>query len=205
MSDREPFEAPAPLGEEGDLALPARAAELPPVDPVALLEAYLFAAPEPVELRELQLLLGARARAEEALAELARRLEGHGIRLEHKGGRWALRTAPELAPYLVRVRRPLRKLSKAAMETLAAIAWHQPITRAEIEALRGVSLSPGTLELLVELGWVAPAGRREVPGRPVQWATTPAFLDAFGLSSLADLPRLEELTSSDLFNRARDH
>ncbi|MCX7629456.1 MAG: SMC-Scp complex subunit ScpB [Geminicoccaceae bacterium] len=175
------------------------------VDPVALLEAYLFAAPEPVEERELQLLLGAQLRVADVLAELARVLSGRGIRLERQGRRWALRTAPELAPRLVRLRRPVRRLSKAALETLAVVAWRQPVTRAEIEAIRGVSLSPGTLELLVELGWVAPAGRREAPGRPVEWATTPAFLDAFGLSSLADLPPLEELAAGDLFNPAADH
>ncbi|MCS7268394.1 MAG: SMC-Scp complex subunit ScpB [Geminicoccaceae bacterium] len=195
LSDPEPSGA-EPVGGAGDAAA---------VDPVALLEAYLFAAPEPVEERELQLLLGAQLRVADVLAELARVLSGRGIRLERQGRRWALRTAPELAPRLVRLRRPVRRLSKAALETLAVVAWRQPVTRAEIEAIRGVSLSPGTLELLVELGWVAPAGRREAPGRPVEWATTPAFLDAFGLSSLADLPPLEELAAGDLFNPAADH
>lgn len=187
---------------------PAAAAEMAPpaeVDPVRLVEAYLFAAPEPVEEREIQALLGARAEARTVLADLERSLAGRGVRLERQGRAWALRTAPDLAPFLSRVQRPVRRLSKAAMETLAVIAWQQPATRAEIEAVRGVSLSAGTLELLVELGWIAPQGRREAPGRPVTWVTTRAFLDAFGLSSLQDLPRLDELAQGGLFKASVGH
>jgi segregation and condensation protein B len=168
-------------------------------DPVALVEAYLFAAAGPVEEREIQALLGARAEAASVLAALAARRQACGVRLERSGRHWALRTAPELAPFLQRTVRPLRRLSKAALETLAVIAWRQPVTRAEIEEVRGVSLSAGTLELLVEAGWVAPKGRREAPGRPVAWGTTDAFLDAFGLATLAELPRLEELAADGLF------
>lgn len=168
-------------------------------DPLALVEAYLFAAPEPVEEREIQLLLGARADAAAVLATLEADYRRRGVRLERIGRSWAFRTAPELAAHLTRVVRPLRRLSKAALETLAVIAWQQPVTRAEIEAVRGVSLSAGTLELLIEAGWVAPRGRREVPGRPLTWGTTQAFLDAFGLASLADLPKLEELAADGLF------
>jgi len=168
-------------------------------DPVALVEAFLFAASEPVEEREIQALLGSRAEAGAVLERLRARYREGGVRLERIGRGWAFRTAPELAPWLARTVRPLRRLSRAAMETLAVIAWQQPVTRAEIEAVRGVSLSAGTLDLLVEVGWVAPKGRRDVPGRPLLWGTTPAFLDAFGLASLADLPKLEELAVGGLF------
>lgn len=198
MSGGRPAPAPTGLHE-------ARAEFAPPLpepapDPLALVEAFLFAAAEPVEEREIQALLGARASAASVLAELAERSRGRGVRLERHGRAWAFRTAPELAPFLGRTVRPLRRLSKAAMETLAVIAWRQPVTRAEIEEVRGVSLSAGTLELLVEAGWVAPRGRREAPGRPLTWGTTEAFLDAFGLSGLGDLPRLEELAADGLFN-----
>ena len=121
------------------------------------------------------------------------------MRLERQGGRWALRTAPETAPFLVRPDPQPKRLSKAAMETLAVIAWRQPATRAEIESVRGVPVAKGTLDALLGAGWVRPKGRREAPGRPVTWVTTPAFLDAFGLSSLDDLPRLDELSGVGLF------
>lgn len=206
---------PGPTSAEGsaidlgpDREEPAAAAETraaAEVDPVRLVEAYLFAAPEPVEEREIQALLGARAEARTVLADLERALAGRGVRLERQGRAWALRTAPDLAPFLTRLQRPVRRLSKAAMETLAVIAWQQPATRAEIEAVRGVSLSAGTLELLIELGWIAPQGRREAPGRPVTWVTTRAFLDAFGLASLQDLPRLDELAQGGLFKASAGH
>lgn len=186
-------EAPARFGLEPPSEEPSGP------DPVALVEAFLFAASEPVEERELQLLLGGRAELATVLDRLRARYREGGVRLERIGRAWAFRTAPELAPHLARTVRPLRKLSRAAMETLAVIAWQQPVTRAEIEAVRGVSLSAGTLDLLVEIGWIEPKGRREVAGRPLTWGTTQAFLDAFGLSSLADLPKLEELVRDGLF------
>ena len=194
MSDtpRDPATDPT-LGSAAEPAEPAGP------DPVALVEAFLFAASEPVEEREIQALVGGRAEAGAVLERLRARYREGGVRLERVGRGWAFRTAPELAPWLARTVRPLRRLSRAAMETLAVIAWQQPVTRAEIEAVRGVSLSAGTLDLLVEVGWVAPKGRREVPGRPLLWGTTPAFLDAFGLASLADLPKLEELAVGGLF------
>jgi len=205
---REPETGPADHGSAGE-ASPAgsagtRAGSTPSAapadpDPLALVEAFLFAASEPVEEREIQALLGTRAEAGAVLERLRARYREGGVRLERIGRGWAFRTAPELAPHLARTVRPLRRLSRAAMETLAVIAWQQPVTRAEIEAVRGVSLSAGTLDLLVEIGWVAPKGRREAPGRPLTWGTTPAFLDAFGLSSLADLPKLEELAAGGLF------
>lgn len=173
-------------------------------EPKHILEAILFAAAEPVEEAQLAADLGGETRVGELLAELQRDYEGRGVRLERQGRHWAFRTAPEVAPHLGRTRVQARKLSRAALETLAIVAYQQPVTRAEIEAVRGVAVGQGTLDILVEAGWVAPRGRREAPGRPVTWVTTPAFLDHFALSSLDDLPRLEELEGASLFNPAPD-
>ena len=128
-----------------------------------------------------------------------------GVRLERQGRAWAFRTAPEVAPLAAAQLGCSRASCRAPrMETLAIIAYQQPVTRAEIETVRGVALGQGTLDLLVEAGWVAPKGRREAPGRPVTWVTTPAFLDQFALGSLDDLPRLDELEGASLFNPPRD-
>ncbi|MCB1882705.1 MAG: SMC-Scp complex subunit ScpB [Geminicoccaceae bacterium] len=167
--------------------------------PKAIVEAMLFAAAEPLSEAEIQARLGGLGEALPLLEELRRDYRDRGVRLERQGRRWALRTAPETAPFLVRADPGPRRLSKAAMETLAVIAWRQPATRAEIEAVRGVPVARGTLDVLLGAGWVRPKGRREAPGRPVTWVTTPGFLDAFGLSSLDDLPRLDELGTSGLF------
>jgi segregation and condensation protein B len=168
------------------------------VDPKRLLEALLFAAAEPLEEAVLQAHLGGMH-----LGDLLSGLEAdyalRGVRLERHGTRWAFRTAADLAPHLRRSEQRPRPLSKAALETLSIIAYQQPVTRAEIEAVRGVAVTRGTLDLLVEAGWVKPKGRRDTPGRPVTWVTTPAFLDHFDLGSLDDLPRLEELEGADLF------
>lgn len=172
------------------------------VDPKHIVEALLFAAGEPVDERVIQSHLGEGAMAAEVLLELQRDYEGRGVRIERQDRAWAVRTAPEVAPYLKRILRPARRLSRAALETLAIIAYQQPVTRAEIEAVRGVTVAQGTLDLLIETGWVAPHGRRDAPGRPVTWITTAAFLDQFGLGSLHDLPRLEELEAAGLFNGA---
>jgi segregation and condensation protein B len=169
-------------------------------EPKAILEALLFAAAEPLDEPELQARLGDLGDARSLLGELEKDYAGRGVRLERREGRWAFRTAPELAPYLVRIARPTRRLSKAALETLAIIAYRQPVTRAEIEQVRGVTVAKGTFDVLVDAGLVSPKGRRDAPGRPVTWVTTPAFLDQFGLGSLADLPRLEELEGVGLFN-----
>jgi segregation and condensation protein B len=171
--------------------------------PKQVLEALLFAAAEPLDEAVLQAHLGERHVAG-LLEELRSDYAERGVRLERHGCAWAFRTAPEVAPLLQRSQAQSRKLSRAAMETLAVIAYQQPVTRAEIEAARGVALGQGTLDLLVEAGWVAPKGRREAPGRPVTWVTTPAFLDQFALASLDDLPRLDELEGASLFNPPRD-
>lgn len=168
-------------------------------DPKRLLEAYLFSATDPVEEKVLAEILGGQGDLQALLAGLRHDYAGRGIHLERQERRWAFRTAPDLAPHLVRTVRPTRKLSRAALETLAIIAYQQPVTRAEVEQVRGVTLGKGTLDVLVEAGFVVPKGRREAPGRPVTWVTTPAFLDAFGLEALGDLPRLEELEAAGLF------
>ncbi len=169
------------------------------VDPQAVVEALLFASSEPLTEAEIQAVLGGLGAAGDVLERLQQHYAGRGVRLERHARGWAFRTAPELAPYLTRVLRPTRRLGKAALEALAIIAYQQPVTRAEIEAVRGVTLAKGTLDVLVEAGFVAPRGRRETPGRPVTWVTTPAFLDHFGMASLGDLPRLEELEAAGLF------
>jgi segregation and condensation protein B len=168
------------------------------VDPKRLLEALLFAAAEPLEEAVLQAYLGG-AHLGDLLSGLEADYALRGVHLERHGTRWAFRTAADLAPHLRRSEQRPRPLSKAALETLSIIAYQQPVTRAEIEAVRGVAVTRGTLDLLVEAGWVKPKGRRDTPGRPVTWVTTPAFLDHFDLGSLDDLPRLEELEGADLF------
>lgn len=158
-----------------------------------IVEALLFASAEPLDAATIQAHLPGGLHAGDLLDELIRDYAPRGVRLERRGGRYALRTAPDLAPYLEREQVQSRRLSRAALETLAIIAYHQPITRAELEEIRGVAVSRGTLDLLLETGWIQPKGRRESPGRPVTWVTTAAFLDHFDLASLDDLPRIEEL------------
>jgi segregation and condensation protein B len=165
-----------------------------------IVEALLFAAEEPLELTTIQAHLPGGLHAGDLLDELTLDYGTRGVRLERRGNRYALRTAPEVAPYLQREQLQSRRLSRAALETLAIIAYHQPITRAELEEMRGVSVSKGTLDLLLETGWVQPKGRRDTPGRPVTWVTTPALLDHFDLASLDDLPRIEELLQVGLLN-----
>jgi segregation and condensation protein B len=163
-----------------------------------LLEALLFAAPEPLGDSELAERLGDGADAAALLRELAAHYADRGVNLVRLAGGWAFRTAPDLAAALRSERSVVRKLSRAAVETLAIVAYHQPVTRAEIEAIRGVVLARGTLDRLLEAGWVRPSGRREVAGRPLNWITTPAFLAHFGLNSLAELPGIEELRAAGL-------
>ncbi len=164
------------------------------------IEAALFASDQPMSVEALAAHLGdappASLRA--ALAALADDYAPRGIHLVERGGRWHFETAADLAHILRREREHNRRLSRAATEVLAIVAYHEPVSRAEIEAIRGVQTSPGTLDVLMEAGWVRPAGRREVPGRPVIYATTPAFLDHFGLESRRDLPGIEELRATGL-------
>ena len=135
-----------------------------------------------------------------ALAALGARYEGRGVRLAEVGGRWRFQTADDLAFLMTEEREEPRRLSRAAQETLAIVAYHQPVTRAEIEAIRGVQASRGTLDVLLEIGFVRPRGRRRTPGRPVTYATTDAFLEHFGLASLADLPGAAEMKAAGLLS-----
>ncbi len=168
----------------------------PEHDPEALLrlaEAMVFAATAPVTARQLGQLLPDGADSDAVLAALQARYAGRGVELVEVGGGWQFRTAPDLAPRLRRVVQVPRRLPRVAMETLAILAYHQPVTRPEIEELRGAALGQGTLDQLLEAGLVAPRGRKESPGRPTLWGTTPAFLSQFGLQQLRDLPRREDL------------
>ncbi|HKT14913.1 MAG TPA: SMC-Scp complex subunit ScpB [Allosphingosinicella sp.] len=163
-------------------------------------EACLFAAEEPMSRSELQDHVGQDADVAAALAALAALYAGRGIELVERGERWHFQTAPDLAHILRRERDETRKLSRAAVETLAIIAYHEPVSRAEIEAIRGVQISKGTLDVLMEAGWVRPAGRRELPGRPLTYATTAHFLAHFGLASRRDLPGIDDLKAAGLLD-----
>ncbi len=158
-----------------------------------LAEAVVFAATQPVTPRVLANLLPEDADVDAVMAALAALYAPRGVNLVQVAGGWQFRTAPDIAPALRKVVELPRRLPRVAMETLAIVAYHQPVTRTEIEEIRGASLSQTTLDLLLENGLVTPRGRRETPGRPTLWCTTPAFLAQFGLDSLRDLPRREEL------------
>ncbi|MEQ8344462.1 MAG: SMC-Scp complex subunit ScpB [Sneathiellaceae bacterium] len=176
----------------------------PTAEHVRILEAVLFAAEEPLDEASLRERLPAGVDLKAVLARLAGDYAERGIRLARIADRWAFHTAPDLAPLLRREREVPRKLSRAAVETLAVIAYHQPVTRAEIEEIRGVSLSKGTLDALLLSGWVRLRGRRKVPGRPVTYGTTDEFMIHFALESLDDLPGIEELRAAGLLDLSRD-
>ena len=162
-------------------------------------EAALFASESPLSKEDIAGYVGD-GDVEAALADLAARYSGHGIELVERGGHWHFQTAPDLAHILRRTREDSRRLSRAATETLAIIAYHEPVSRAEIEAIRGVQISKGTLDVLMEAGWVRTAGRREAPGRPLLYATTQDFLSHFGLSSRRDLPGIDDLKAAGLLD-----
>jgi segregation and condensation protein B len=169
-------------------------------DALRAVEATLFAAEEPLSAADLALYVGEGVDVAAALAELQGDYAGRGVELVERGGRWHFQTAADLAHILRREREESRRLSRAAVETLAIIAYHEPVSRAEIEAIRGVQISKGTLDVLMEAGWVRPAGRREVPGRPLTFATTQDFLTHFGLESRRDLPGLDDLKAAGLLD-----
>ncbi len=162
---------------------------------VRLAEAMIFASAEPVGNAPLARALPEAVDADAVLAALAARYAGRGVELVEAGGGWQFRTAPDLAPRLTRTIQQKRRLPRAAMETLAVIAYHQPVTRTEIEEIRGATLGQGVVETLLEHGLIEPRGRKEVPGRPTLWATTPGFLAQFGFRDLRELPRREDLLS----------
>lgn len=165
-----------------------------------MLEAMLFAATEPVTEESLGQRLPEGTDVPALLAELSKQYTGRGIDLVRVDGKWAFRTAPDLADTLKIEINVSRKLSRAAVETLAIIAYHQPVTRGEIEEIRGVALSKGTLDVLLEIGWIRPVGRRRTPGRPVTWGTSGNFLDHFNLNELTDLPGVDELKAAGLLD-----
>ncbi|MGB1159754.1 MAG: SMC-Scp complex subunit ScpB [Alphaproteobacteria bacterium] len=166
-----------------------------------LIEALLFASKDPVPTT----VLAAQIPEDEDIAEILETLQSHysnrGIVLENAGNTWAFRTASDLAGDLAIQRVASRRLSRAAMETMAIIAYHQPVTRAEIEDIRGVAVAKGTVDTLLEAGWIKPRGRKQTPGRPLMWGTTDAFLDHFGLSTVKELPGMDELKAAGLLDK----
>ena len=197
-AEGDPSEA---LAHEGWRGLPPNVAQLPSADrreQLRILEALLFAASEPIAENYLTQHL----RSSDDVAALLDELKGfyasRGVNLVKVADKWAFRTAEDLAYLLERHATEQRRLSKAALETLAIIAYHQPVTRADIEEIRGVSASAGTLDVLMEIGWVRPRGRRRAPGRPITYGTTEEFLVHFGLESIKDLPGLAELKGAGL-------
>ncbi len=175
----------------------------PPDDLVRAVEAALFAAVEPMSAEAIGAHLGG-ADVRGALAQLVRHYDGRGIHVVERGGRWHFQTAPDLAHLLRREKEDVRRLSRAATEVLAIVAYHEPVSRAEIESIRGVQTAKGTLDVLLEAGWIRIAGRREVPGRPVIYATTAEFLTHFGLESRRDLPGIDELRAAGLLDPVED-
>ncbi len=180
MSETQPAPDPMPTWEPDEVCL-------------RIAEALVFASGSPVSARALSQVLPEEADADAVLAALRARYAGRGVELAEVAGGVQFRTAPDLAPALRKVVEIPRRLPRAAMETLAIVAYHQPVTRPEVEEIRGASLSQQTLDALLEAGLIAPRGRRESPGRPTLWGTTPAFMAQFGLSDLRELPRREDL------------
>lgn len=167
---------------------------------IRIVEAVLFASAHPLSLAEIAPYLGEGANLLSLIEELRTQYAMRGVNLVRRGDRWAFRTAEDLGFLLRREEEETRPLSRAALETLAIIAYHQPATRAEVEEVRGVAVGKGTLDLLMEAGWVRMRGRRRTPGRPVTYGTTEAFLDHFSLESLSDLPGLDELKGAGLLS-----
>lgn len=170
----------------------------------ATFEAIIFASDKPVRERELRQYIPDEQDMAEIIEVIRQRFNSScGIELRQVGDGWAFRTRAEIAERLNRHKKVERPLSRAALEVLAIIAYHQPITRPEIEEIRGISLSKGTMDILLELTWIKPRGRRRTPGRPLTWGTSPAFLDHFGLNEITDLPGLDELKSAGLLRKGQ--
>ena len=163
-------------------------------------EAILFAAEEPLDLESIQTRLKVKGDVSKILQSLENQYKNRGINLICIANKWSFRTPSNLSKLMNLQKSTQKKLSKAAVETLAIIVYHQPVTRSEIEAIRGVSFATGTLEILLELNWVRPSGRKNVPGKPIQYVTTDEFLSHFNLQKLSDLPNVEELTSAGLID-----
>ena len=167
--------------------------DTPPGEAERLAEALVFASADPVPAAALARILPGGADADAVLRALQARYAGRGVELVQAAGGWQFRTAPDLGPRLLRVVPQPRRLPRAAMEVLAVVAYHQPVTRTEIETIRGAALGSATVDALLDAGLIEPKGRKEVPGRPTLWGTTPAFLAQFGLNGLRDLPRRDDL------------
>ena len=176
----------------------------PPAQQERMVEAVLFASAAPVTVAELHARLPHGCDAPAALERLAGRYAGRGVRVVRVGDAWAMRTAEDLAFLMTRETVETRKLSRAAVETLAIVAYHQPVTRAEIEEIRGVSVSKGTVEQLMDLDWIRLGRRRTTPGRPATFVVTRAFMDHFGLTTAQDLPGLRELRAAGLLDSGGD-
>ena len=174
-----------------------------PDDLARAVEALLFASEVPLAADDIARRLGV-GDVTGALSAIAARHAGHGIELVERGGRWHFQTPADLAHLLRETRESARRLSRAGVETLAIIAYHEPVSRAEIEAIRGVQISKGTIDVLIEAGWIAPAGRRQLPGRPLTYATTPDFLSHFGLADRRDLPGIDDLRAAGLLDPMGD-
>jgi segregation and condensation protein B len=171
-----------------------------PVEQLRIVEALLFAAAQPLDEAALAERLPRGADLRALLTTLQAFYAPRGVNLVRVAGKWAFRTAQDLSFLLHRETTDERKLSRAALETLAIVAYHQPVTRAEIEEIRGVTVAKGTIDLLMETGWLRIRGRRKVPGRPVTFGTTPAFLDHFGLEAIGDLPGLDDLKAAGMLD-----
>lgn len=181
--------------------IPESLFEAPPLaEQERMIEAILFATAEPMTIAQIEERMPHGCDAAEAMVLLRKRFEGRGVQLVRIADAWAFRTAPDLGFLMQKERVETRKLSRAAIETLAIIAYHQPVTRAEIEEIRGVSVSRGTIDLLLELDWIKLGRRRMTPGRPVTFIVTPEFLDHFGLESPRDLPGIKELREAGLLD-----
>ncbi|MEQ9329246.1 MAG: SMC-Scp complex subunit ScpB [Rhodospirillales bacterium] len=185
-------EAPADAGTETAGETPERA--------LRLLEAVLFAATEPLSVQSIAERLPDGVDVRALLKQLQEMYAGRGVEVKRIDGNWAFRTAEDLAPEMRVQRTVARRMSRAAIETMAILAYHQPVTRAEIEEIRGVAVSKGTLDVLFEQGWIRPRGRRQTPGKPMTWGTTTGFLDHFGLESVKDLPGIQELKAAGLLD-----
>ena len=197
-SPETPAEAPSSTPEKSLFQAP------PLAEQERMIEALLFASAEPVSIREMEARLPHGCDPAEALQLLRRRYEGRGVNVVKVGDAWAMRTTADLGFLMSRETVETRKLSRAAIETLAIVAYHQPVTRAEIEEIRGVSVNRGTIDQLIEMEWIKFGRRKMTPGRPVTFVVTPAFLDHFGLESARDLPGVKELRDAGLLdNRPR--
>jgi segregation and condensation protein B len=198
--------------DDGEIGMIANVAEMRVVvdnteaveraEELRILEAVLFAADEPLDEKALAGRLPADADVHALLLQLQQEYASRGVNLVRVGGKWSLRTAGDLAWILTRETVVTKKLSRAANETLAIVAYHQPVTRAEIEEIRGVTTSKGTLDVLLETGWIRLRGRRKAPGRPVTYGTTEAFMSHFGLDALTDLPGIDELKGAGLIDKS---